>query len=375
MGNDILPLLKTHVADAKNSVSQEIKSCKRKANTGKKVTKNDILRNFTELLETFYKAEGCKIKNEEHKQLLEDLNETVRFKVMEIYDDCKTKLVDQKSEGDDSKILQEIHLYTKTLDNQDISSWNIIFNKISENLVDDYYNCDFRKNFVEDFLDLLERIFQYCIKMSCEGRPAVKEILTKYLTEEFEEKRVEFRLRDKQLFENFIENTPVKLICEHSECLIEPAKNKDGKTILQKSDEEISVGEPTEVKKVLNSRERVELQQSKILRFEIFLKTDFGQQMVEDAKVYMSELTKLFKIFTQTGMRLATQSFFREITHNVGHDFDKFKQKNEKYREVPEDDLIKTEDIANMKKKEDELREFSEMISGYEEEINNLIKD
>lgn len=378
--NQILPLLKTHIRDAKISVNQEIKNCKRKTNPGKKVTKNDILRNFTELLETFYKGEGAKIKNDEHAQLLREKHDTVSFKVIEIYDRCKTELVDEKSEGENSKILQDIDLYTKTLLNQDICQWTPIFNKISENLVADYYNSDFRKEFMEDFLDLLEKIFKYCIEISCAGRPAMKEILTDYLTEEFDLKKEEFRLRDEQLFENFIENTPVKLICEHSECLIELAKDKNGKTILQKKDDaEISANEPAEViaKKLesLSSRERVDLQQSKALRFEVYGRDDFGKQMVDDAKVYMSELTKLFKIFTQSGMRLAIQSFFRKITRNVGHDFDVCKQKNENFKGMPEDDLIKTEDIANMKKKEDDLKEVSEMISKYEEQIDILVKD
>jgi len=146
----------------------------------------------------------------------------------------------------------------------------------------------------------------------------MKEILTDYLTDEFDLKKDEFRVRDGQLFENFIENTPVKLICEHSECLIELAKDKTGKTLLQEAEkkEQVSVSDTTEVMvkniDMLSSRERVELQQSKALRFEIYGKKDFGEQMVHDAKVYMSELTKLFKIFTQSGMRLAIQSFFQK---------------------------------------------------------------
>jgi len=40
-----------------------------------------------------------------------------------------------------------------------------------------------------------------------------------------------------------------------------------------------------------------------------------------------------------------------------------------------EDDLIKTEDTANIKKKEDALKEVSEMISKFEDQINIYVED
>lgn len=117
------------------------------------------------------------------------------------------------------------------------------------------------------------------------------------------------------------------------------------------------------------TKARIDAMNKKVLPFQRFSKETFIPQMMKDSQMYMEEMVRLFKIFTQSHMRLTVQNFFDEISRKVGKEFWFYIEEDEVWKERKADLcsnqelIVANARLAVLTKQEIKVSEFEAAVN------------
>jgi hypothetical protein len=129
--------------------------------------------------------------------------------------------------------------------------------------------------------------------------------------------------------------------------------------------------EDTESATQNKTKQRIAEMDKKVLPFQRFSKETFIPQMMKDSQKYMAEMIRLFKIFTQSYMRLTIQNFFNELEQDVGREFWNYLKKDEEWS-ARKEELCVNQSMLIVNEKLKVLAEQEAKILEFEGAVNDV---